>query len=177
MRKSHIWLIVVSVLLLSVGIGATVAFLLTSSATVNNTFTVGAVNITLAETTGNDYKMAPGMTIAKDPTVTVLANSETCWLFVKVEQTGNFDSFCSYELADGWTTLPGYSGIYYRLVERASTDTVFPVLKNNSILVHDTLTEEQLDAVTQKPTLRFTAYAAQRSGVNTPEDAWKLFDP
>lgn len=177
MRKSHIWLIVVSVLLLSVGIGATVAFLLTSSSTVKNTFTVGAVNLTLTETTGNDYKMAPGVTIAKDPAVTVLANSETCWLFVKVEETGNFDNYCSYELADGWTALPGYSGIYYRLVERSSADTVFPVLKNNSIWVHDTLTEEQLDAVTQNPTLRFTAYATQQSGVDTPEDAWKIFDP
>lgn len=175
MRKSHIWLIIASVLLVAVSVGVTVALLVASSNPVVNTFTVGGVDITLTETT-TEYKLTPGATVAKDPTVTVLANSEKSWLFVKVEKEQGFDAYCTYELQDGWTALEGHSGIYYQLVEKSSENQVFPVLKNNCVLVKDTLTEEQLDAITANPTLTVTAYAIQDDGLGTATAAWQALN-
>ena len=78
------------VLVLGCALGGTVAWLVAKSDPVVNTFTYGDININLEETTGSSYKIIPGVDIAKDPKVTVKANSEACWLFVKVEETGTF---------------------------------------------------------------------------------------
>ena len=173
MRKSYIWIIIVSVLLMAIGVGVTVAILVSSPKTVVNTFTVGGVSITLTETTGESYKLTPGVTVPKDPTVTVLASSEKSWLFVKVEKENAFDTFCVCEIQEGWTALEGQQGVYYRLVETSSADQAFPVLKNNSIYVKDTVTEEQLNVITVNPKLTFTAYAVQKDGFSTAAAAWQ----
>ena len=175
MRKSHVWLIIAVVLLAVVGVGVTVALLVASSNPVINTFTVGGVSITLTETT-TEYKMAPGVTVAKDPTVTVLANSEKSWLFVKVEKENDFDTFCTYEIQDGWTALEGQEGVFYQKVRNSASNQVFPVLKNNCVLVKDTLTEEQLNAITTNPTLVVTAYAIQDDGLGTAAAAWQALN-
>ena len=176
MRKSLIGLIIALALLLAVSVGVTVALLVASSKPVVNTFTVGGVDITLTETT-TEYKMTPGVTVAKDPTVTVLGNSENCWLFVTVEKENDFDTFCTYEIQDGWTALEGQAGVFYLMVEKSSANQSFPVLKNNSVLIKDTLTEEQLNGVTVNPTLTVTAYAAQIDGLATPAAAWQALNP
>lgn len=176
MRKSLIGLIIALALLLAVSVGVTVALLVASSKPVVNTFTVGGVDITLTETT-TEYKMTPGVTVAKDPTVTVLGNSENCWLFVKVEKENDFDTFCTYEIQDGWTALEGQAGVFYQMVEKSSANQPFPVLKNDSVLIRDTLTEEQLNGVTVNPTLTVTAYAAQIDGLATPAAAWQALNP
>lgn len=175
MRKSHIWLIIATVLVVVVSVGVTVALLVASSKPVINTFTIGGVSITLTETT-TEYKMAPGVTVAKDPTVTVLANSERSWIFVKVEKENDFDTFCTYEVQDGWTALEGQAGVYYKLVETSTSDQRFPVLKNNCVHIKDTLTEEQLNAVTVNPTLVVTAYAIQDDGLETAAAAWRALN-
>lgn len=175
MRKSHIWLIIATVLVVVVSVGVTVALLVASSKPVINTFTIGGVDITLTETT-TEYKMAPGVTVAKDPTVTVLANSEKSWLFVKVEKENDFDTFCTYEVQDGWTALDGQEGVFYQMVENSSANQAFPVLKNNCVLVKDTLTEEQLNAITVNPTLVVTAYAIQDDGLGTAAAAWQALN-
>ena len=175
MRKSLVGLIVALSLLLAVSVGCTVALLVASSKPVVNTFTAGGVDITLTETTSG-YKMTPGVTVLKDPTVTVLGNSEKCWLFVKIEKESNFDTFCTYEIQEGWTALEGQIDIYCQLVEKSSENQVFPVLKNNCVLVKDTLTEEQLDAITENPTLTVTAYAIQDDGLGTAVAAWQALN-
>lgn len=158
--------------------GTTLAYLTAKTDAVVNTFTVGNIDITLTETTTN-FKMVPGSTIAKDPKVTVKANSEACWLFVKVEESTNLDSFISYTIASGWTALTGVDGVYYREVAATTTDTSFDVLVNNQVTVKDTVTKPMMDAITNgtanNPTLSFTAYAVQKSGVNTATDAWAKF--
>ena len=78
------------VLVLGCAVGGTVAWLVAKTDPVVNTFTYGDINITLTETTGDDYKIIPGVDIGKDPKVTVKAGSEACWLFVKVEEEGTF---------------------------------------------------------------------------------------
>lgn len=173
-------LIVALAVMLVIGcaVGGTLAWLTDTTDQVTNTFTVGNINISLAETK-NDFKMVPGATIDKDPKVTVEARSEACWLFVKVTKSDNLDSFISYTIDSGWTQLPGVSGVYYREVEDLSASTtgkVFSVLTNDQVTVKDTVTKDMMDAITAgtatAPTLTFKAYAVQKAGVDTAADAW-----
>lgn len=161
------------VLVLGCALGGTVAWLVAHSDTVTNTFTYGDININLEETTGSSYKIIPGVDIAKDPKVTVEADSEACWLFVKVEETGTFvDGKVTYSVADGWTALTGQPGVYYREVGAVTADTDFYVLKDNVVKVSDTLTKEDIEDITIKPTLTFTAYAVQKDGIADAATAW-----
>lgn len=171
--KKKVLSIVAVVLVLCCAIGGTLAWLTDKTASVKNTFTVGDINIELTETTTN-YKMVPGNTISKDPKVTVKANSEACWLFVKVEKSANFDSFMTYDMADGWTELPSVTGVYYREVAATTAATDFSVLKGDSVSVKDTVTKADLNALTQNtfPTLTFTAYAVQKDNVDDAATAW-----
>lgn len=161
------------VLVLGCALGGTVAWLVAESGPVTNTFTYGDINIALTETTGVDYKIIPGVDIAKDPKVTVKADSEACWLFVKVEETGTFvDGKVTYSVADGWTALTGQPGVYYREVGAVTADTDFYVLKDNVVKVSDTLTKEDIKDIPTGPTLTFTAYAVQKDGIADAATAW-----
>ena len=105
-------------LLVCVTVGATVAYL-TSTETVTNTFTVCKVDITLDEAAikqddstkdwvedsekdrvkKNSYKLLPGITYAKDPTVTVKAGSEEAYVrvLVTVSEKNDLDTlFAKY---------------------------------------------------------------------------------
>ena len=163
-------------LLIGCAIGGTVAWLTDKTTAVTNTFTYGDINITLAETTGTDYKIIPGKDINKDPKVTVKANSEACWLFVKVEEKGTFvANKVTYSIADGWTKGDGTNipeNVYYREVDAVTADTDFAVLEGNKVTVSDTLTKEDIKNITTNPTLTFTAYAVQKDGISTAADAW-----
>lgn len=154
--------------------GGTVAWLVAKTDPVVNTFTYGNINITLAETTGTNYKVIPGTVIEKDPKVTVKAGSEACYLFVKVEKVGTFTGM-SYEIADGWTALEGENGVYYRQVGSVTADTSFEVIKGNEITVSETLTKENIP--TANPTLKITAYAVQQENIADAATAWKAANP
>ena len=173
MKKKIIALIVCLTLIIGCAIGGTIAWLTDKTEAVTNTFTVGDVDITLAESPNLDLKMVPGKTITKDPTVTVVKDSEACWLFVKVEKSANFDTFMTYEMADGWTELTGVDGVYYRQVNTLTSDQTFSVLKNNNVTVKNTVTKAMLNAEGfTAPTLTFTAYACQLASFNDPALAW-----
>ena len=170
------------VLLLGCSLGGTLAWLSDSTGPVTNTFTVGDIDITLVETT-TDYKIVPGVNIAKDPKVTVKANSEACWLFVKIEESANWPDELTYTIATGWTKLTGVTGVYYREVdaETAKNGDDWQVLAGDNtypdgvVTVSDTLTKSELqELASNNPTLTFTAYAVQREGVDTPEEAWNI---
>ncbi|MGN1413015.1 MAG: hypothetical protein ACI4WY_02095 [Anaerovoracaceae bacterium] len=178
--------VVLLVMVLVVGcvIGGSVAWLVSNPAPVVNTFTYGDITITLAETTGNSYKILPGNDITKNPKVTVQANSEDCWLFVKVEES-NWPTFketdgttlkVKYQLADGWAPLENVSGVYFKTVDAATSNTEFAVLADNKITVSQNLTKAEVDTVrTTNPTLTFTAYAVQRdSNITTAAQAWTI---
>lgn len=92
-KSKALLLTLCAVLLVAASVLGTMAYL-TSSDTVTNTFTVGKVEIKLDETdvtnpTGsrvqaNSYKLMPGTTYTKDPTVTVKAGSEEAYVRMKV---------------------------------------------------------------------------------------------
>ena len=172
MNKKFIVLTVVIGILLTVAVSGTLAWIMAVSNPVENTFTVGNVQITLTETTGDQYKMIPGVAVDKDPTVTVKAGSDACWLFVKIEKSPNFDAYLSFLTEDGWNALVGEDGVYYRQVGAAATSVAYSVLRYNHVVVKDTLTEAQLNSVSVNPTLTFSAYAIQQTGFSTAELAW-----
>lgn len=197
--KNLVLLLLSLALILCAVIGGTLAWLVTETNPVVNTFTYGDINITLHETDTNKdgdndpntniYPMIPGHTITKDPKVTFKADSENAWLFVKFEKTANFDDFMTYEIADGWTKLDNVEGVYYREVSKADTDAIFTVLKGDAenpdgkVTVKGEVTKEMLNALdtngsSNYPKLTITAYAVQRdSNIATVTDAWAKTQP
>lgn len=172
MKKKTLALVLALTLLVAGVVGGTLAWLTDQTAEVKNTFTVGDINIALTETTA-DYKMVPGNTIAKDPTVTVEANSEACWLFVKVTESTDLKDFITYAIAEGWTALPGVDGVYYREVPASAADQTFSVLAGDAVTVKSDVTRTMLEtAKTDAPTLTFKAYAIQKDHFATADAAW-----
>ena len=186
------------VLAIGCAVGGTLAWLISQTDPVVNTFTYGDINIDLYEHEYNarvntlgtekvakvdDYKIIPGVDLPKDPTVEVKANSEACWLFVKVKEE-NWPTFTdaddadktkkvSYHIADGWAALDSQPGVYYCQVDADDDAQEFPVLKGNTVTVSDTLTKDEGDQLKEKNTkLTFTAYAVQKDGIDTAADAW-----
>ena len=202
-KKLAVMLASLSIVLCTV-IGGTLAWLVTKTDPVVNTFTYGDINIVLDETKvdiegnivdknndgipdrtteGNEYKIIPGHTITKDPKITFKANSEDAWLFVKLEKVNNFDDFMTYEIASGWTALDNVDGVYYREVSKAAQDAEFTVIKDNTVTVKGEVTKEMLNALDKDgtsnyPKLIVTAYAVQRdSNIATVADAWAKTQP
>lgn len=186
-KKGLILVLAVILLLASVGTG-TLAWLTAKSDTVTNTFTTSDINIELTETEGGskkEFTMIPGWTIAKDPKVKVKTDSEECFLFVKLEKSSNFDTFMTYEMADGWTALSGVDGVYYREVLDSGMNIQYDVLKGNQVTVKGTVTKEMMNELqadpTKYPTLKITAYASQLYKTNgvkfTALEAWNVLNP
>ena len=177
MKKKLLASVVAIALVACCVIGGTLAWLTDQTDPITNTFTVGDVNIDLTETTGTNYKVVPGTNITKDPKVTVEANSEDCYLFVKIETT-DWNNKMTYEVADGWTELKGQTGVYYRTVESSEAPQYFQVLKNDTVVVPGTLTESELETMeTNVPTLTFTAYAIQSANTGSAAEAWAELNP
>ena len=170
------------VLVVGCAVGGTIAWLTATTEPVVNTFTYGKIKIQLTETTGNAYKIIPGVNISKDPKVTVKTDSEACWLFVKVAEEGTFvTDKVTYSIADGWKVLDAtnHPGVYYRKVDAVTADTDFYVLAgdatypNGVVTVSEELTKAEVNSVAAtQPTLTFTAYAVQKDGINTAAEAW-----
>ena len=161
--KKKVLSIVAVVLVLCCAIGGTLAWLTAKSEVVTNTFAPSNIKIELKENTGTQYKMVPGQTIAKDPAAKVLAGSEECWLFVKLEKSENFDTFMTYEMANGWEEVTGAPGVYARKVLTANFGTAYSVLKGDQVTVKGTVNEGMMNGLTTAnyPTLTITAYASQ----------------
>lgn len=170
------------VLVVGCAVGGTIAWLTATTDPVVNTFTYGKIKIELTETTGAEYKIIPGVNISKDPKVTVKADSEACWLFVKVAEEGTFvANKVTYSIADGWTQGDGTvipTNVCYREVNAVTADTNFNVLAgdttypNGVVTVSENLTKAEANSVATQSTLTFTAYAVQKDGINTAAEAW-----
>lgn len=192
-RKTHklrkvLTLAACAVLLVSVSIMGTIAYL-TSTDAVTNTFTVGQVGITLDEadvnTDGtyvttvdnrvdaNTYHLLPGHEYIKDPTVHVDADSEDSWLFVKVENgiediEDATNSIESQMLSNGWTIVEGETNVYaYK--ETVSAGDNIPVF--GTFKIANTVENADLDDYAGK-TVTVTAYAVQEDGFDTAAAAW-----
>jgi hypothetical protein len=168
-------------LLIGCAIGGTVAWLTAKTDAVVNTFTYGDIDIELNETkpANREAKIIPGVDIEKNPKVTVKANSEACWLFVKVEKAGTFvTNKVTYSIDTGWTQGDGTnipSDVYYRSVTASNADQPFGVLSGDKIIVSEELTKAEINGLNdaaKTPKLTFTAYAVQKDGIADAAAAW-----
>lgn len=187
-----------AVLLIAASVLGTMAYL-TSTDEVKNTFTVGQVKITLdeakvdengkpvegaARVKANSYKLLPGHTYTKDPTIHVDAVSEDSWIFVKVEngiaafeaatstEENGYKSISGQITANGWTALNGVANVYYKPYTKSDTGSDLIVFSNFKIA--DTANDVQGWA-TLNATVNITAYAVQKDGFATAEAAWAAF--
>lgn len=192
--KKTLTVILALVLVVVMSVAGTVAYL-TSTKTVTNTFTVGKVEITLDETkvdeygaaitgeqagrvTANTYKLIPGHSYTKDPTVHVNADSENCWVFVKVtNEIAAIEAPASAAdpvyvqinqqiTNNGWTALEGQSGVYYKTYTKGQTDKDLEVFQSFKVAGN-----ADISAYMNK-TIVINAYAIQSDGFDTASAAW-----
>ena len=162
MKKKGLAMVLALVLLAVCAVSGTLAWLTAKSDTVVNTFTTSDIKVELTET-NETYKMVPGYDIHKDPKAKVLAGSEECYLFVKLDKSQNFDTFLTYEMAEGWTLVPSETNVYFRKVLTADIGTAYSVLANDQVTVKGEVTKAMMDGLTTEtlPKLTVTAYASQ----------------
>lgn len=197
-KSKALLLTLCAVLLVAASMLGTMAYL-TSTDEVKNTFTVGQVKIKLdeakANTDGslvenadrvkaNSYKLLPGHTYTKDPTIHVDAVSEDSWIFVKVEngiaafeaatstEENGYKSISDQITANGWKALNGVANVYYKPYTKSDTGSDLIVFSNFKIA--DTANDVQGWA-TLNATVNITAYAVQKDGFATAEAAWAAF--
>ena len=175
-------LLLAIVLVIGCVAGGTIAYLMTKSATVTNTFTVGNIgNLELDETTGTEYKVIPGVDITKDPVVTFKNYNVAAYVFLMVGATGwtvsGFDTTYTYSIGanremswvlDGWTKLE--EGVYYKAVAENAGEQAWHVIQNDTIVVSETITQDTISNYTKN--LTFTAYAIQQADFASPAEAW-----
>lgn len=188
-----------AVLLVGASVAGTLAYL-TSNDKVENTFTVGKVEIELKEsvvneygvkpttnptpapTTGNQYKLIPGHTYTKDPTITVGSESEECWLFVKVENGLGDHAKINWETVAQagqgiWEAVEGAEGywVYSKTATAGQKIQVFPSFTYGSNM---TDTEVNADGATGDNAKKIvvTAYAIQKDGFNNATAAWSALN-
>ncbi len=169
--KKPVILLVALALIVGIAAGGTLAWLTSSTNAVENVFTPSDVQIALTESDDLDLQMIPGYTITKDPKVTVTANSEKCYVFVKLEKSTNYGTFLEdYVIATGWEKLDNVDGVYYRIVDQKDEAQDFYVLSNNQVTVKSTVTKADMESIktSGQPTLTLTAYACQYYKNNTP---------
>lgn len=122
--KKTLTIVMAMVLVAAVAITGTLAYMSAQSAEVTNTFKFGSMTIELDESKvdengqiiigegamrvkTNTYKVAPGATVAKDPTVHVVKGSEKCYVYVSVQNNmliGDKE-VASYTPNAGWTKI------------------------------------------------------------------------
>ena len=189
-------LVLCAALLVAGSVLGTLAYLKSQTETITNVMTVGNVSITLSESkvdefgkvvvgaapivatstgvTGgaNTYKLIPGLTYTKDPKITVAANSEASYLFVKVVngiagiESGT--TIAAQMATNGWNVLSGTSDVYFMKVDATTEAKGYPVF--NTFTIADNA--NTLDAWGNISDVTITAYAVQAEGFSTPEAAW-----
>lgn len=187
MKKKIVSVCLVVCLLATAIIGTTLAYF-TDEKTVTNTFSSGNVTITLDEapvgpdgqaTTGNrvttnDYKLYPGKEYDKDPTITVAADSEDCYLFVEVVNgldglevaEGNGKTIAEQMKAKGWTLVEGETNVYMQAGTYSANGTAV-VFENFTID-----TAETTETLAGAEDIVITAYAVQAEGFTSAQAAW-----
>lgn len=130
---------------------------------------------TLADrVTGNEYKLIPGHSYVKDPTIHVAAGSESCYLFVKVvngiADIEDGTTIAHQMIANGWVELGSEEGIYYlnRTVSTVGETNATDVDVFGSFTIKtDADVAKYADAK-----IEVTAYAVQADGFADAAAAW-----
>lgn len=170
------------VLVVAATIGGTLAWLTATSDTVTNTFTVGDINIKLDEEdvdnstadadrdTANAYKIIPGGTSEKDPTVTVHKGSEKCYVYVTVENQLVLETTVvgSLDISSDWERIAtsGNKTLYrYKEIVDASSSAVELPEVFTTVKYSESITKEDIKDLTGKKII-VNAYAHQSEYTN-----------
>lgn len=207
LRKALL-LVCSAMLLVSITVVGTVAYLTAQTETVINAFTVGNVSFADAaldeakvteygvidgttRVTANTYKLIPGHTYVKDPTVHMSDNTEDAWLFVKVtndiigiekdvvitttttnedgtttETTVEYGTIADQMTANGWALVEGTTNVYaYKETVSAGDDIV--------VFEYFALENEADVSTYASKTITVEAYAVQADGFASAAAAWK----
>ena len=190
-RNKALVLTLCAVLLVVATVMGTMAYL-TSTDSVTNTFTVGKVALTLDEakvnTDGtlvanadrvkdNAYKLIPGHSYTKDPTVHVAADSEDSYIFVKVEngiaalEAQDNNTIANQIAAKGWMVLDDVANVYYKVY--TSKNTVEDLVVFESFKIADAVSgTDAWNAIGDNTKITITAYAVQKDGFANAKAAW-----
>lgn len=192
----------------------TFALLTYETDTLVNTFTVGQVSLKLDETdvdetgtpiegadrvTGNEYKLIPGKSYVKDPTMTVLSGSEASYVRILVTITKAKeikevfgDDFLPENYVTGWDKTKWVStsikenednSITYEFryhevvtgyVDTKKEDVVLTPLFTNFTALGE-LTNEDLKKI-EGFEIKVVGHGIQATGFKSAEEAWTAFD-
>lgn len=196
-RLARKFLLILSsaLLLVSLTVGATVAYL-TDTDSVVNTFTVGKVGLSMDEAdvneygdliytdeaktilaervTANEYKLIPGHTYVKDPTIYIDSTSEDGWLFVKIDnQIADIEdqswTIAAQMAQKGFKPIAEGSNVYawdYVATKANTSIVVFEKFKIDGNVKNAALAEYQGKSVS------VTAYMVQKDGFDNAKAAW-----
>lgn len=157
--------------------GGTFAYLKGETDPITNSFRTNQVQVSLEETTGNEYNIIPGTTQRKDPKVTV-NNTVDAYVFVEVADAT--EGLVRYAIADGWIPLDGVPNVYYRLVSAAQDVKEFSVLANDEVRYSKALENDDMTDGSGSPkrdiNLTFNAVAIQAEPFANAEEAYKAKD-
>ena len=189
--KTVLTLVLSAVLLCTVSVFGTLAYLQAQTEEVTNTFSAAHLpEITLDEAEVNDVipgiyekkdpevrvrtntydTIVPGQNLPKDPTISFPGEQDLevgAYVFVQATglQAGSTDGL-TWEWADGWKAVAGETGLRYKIL-RAGEDDDIQIIKGNTVIVptdyagNDTNTK-----------LTFQAYLVQSAGFASPKAAW-----
>lgn len=163
------------VMVAGISVAGTLAYLTAQTTEKINTFTVGDISIELTEPdwtagTGSE-KILPGDEVPKDPTVTVKANSEACYVYVAIDNglklddgtlagTLNIDSAnWNVVKTSGDTTVYRYKEV----VDTGAADTVLPDVFT-TVTVSPSITSENIGQL-DGDKITAQAYAHQSQNV------------
>lgn len=180
--RKALMLILCAALLVSATVMGTLAYLTAESGPVTNTFTVGNITITLAEQEKGPFKIVPGATDDKDPTVTVKSGSEACYVYALVTNNLVLENGTTVATVDvnttQWTSI-GTSGNktlyrYYQTVNAADADVPVPVF--TEVTYSSDINEDNIEYLDGK-TIVIKAYAHQSANTdqNTADAAAKTW--
>ncbi len=160
MKKKALLMVLAAALIVAASIGGTLAWL-TSNDSMTNTFTVGDLNIDLTETTWvANAKIVPGVSIPKNPAVTVETGSESADVYISVTVPASLqNSKITFNVGSSWTWDAAKGCYKYNsaVAADASTDPLFTTVKIGD------LTETEMEAIETAATndIVVRAYAIQ----------------
>ena len=164
--RKALMLILCAALLVSATVMGTLAYLTDKTDAVTNTFTVGKIDITLTETKGNSFKIVPGATDEKNPTVTVVKGSEVCYVYALVTNNLvlNNKTVATVNVDPAKWESMGTSGNktlyrYYQTVNAADEDVKLPVFTQVTYDKNE-ITESNINDLKDK-TIVIEAFAHQ----------------
>lgn len=140
-------------------------------------------NTLAARVTENTYKLIPGHSYTKDPTIHVAAGSEKSYLYVKVangisdiEDASN--TIAAQMKANGWEVLNADEGLYY-YNGSVNTDTTDLTTGVRDVPVFGSFKlKTDADVSTySSATITVTAYAIQADGFDNATTAWNTGAP